>query len=112
MIILKAQFTERVLDILDFHNILVIDISANCTDCLQPLYVSINKSIKHHLKGSFQEWYANEVHKRQSKPVDTKLLVLKPLGAQRFIHAFQHNQENKLIITNGIDEAGVTDRLN
>ena len=105
----KAQLTERVLDILDFHNILVIDVPANCTDCLQPLDVSVNKSIiKYHLKESFQEWYANEVHKQQGKPVDMKLLVLKPLGAQWFIHAFQHVQENKLIITNGFDEAGIT----
>ena len=108
----KAQLTECVLDILDF---LVIDVPANCTDHLdrlQPLDVSVNKSIKHHLKESFQEWYANEVHKQQGKPVDMKLLVLKPLGAQWFIHAFQHVQENKLIITNGFDEAGITDRLN
>ena len=104
----KAQLTERVLDILDFHNILVIDVPANCTDRLQPLDVSINKSIKHYLKES----YANEVHKQQGKPVDMKLSVSKPLGAQWFIHAFQHVQENKLIITNGFDEAGITDRLN
>ena len=84
----KAQLTERVLDILDFHNILVIDVPANCTDRLQPLDVSVNKSMKHHLKESFQEWYANEVHKQQGKPVDLKLSVLKPLGAQWFIHAF------------------------
>ena len=61
----KAQLTERVLDILDFHIIRVINVPANCTDCLQPLDVSVNKSIKHHLKESFQEWYANEVHKQQ-----------------------------------------------
>ena len=108
----KAQLTERVLNILDFHNILVIDVPANCTDRLQPLDVSVNKSIKHHLKESFQEWYANEVHKQQGKQVDLKLSVLKPLGAKWFIHAFQHVQVHKLIITNGFDEAGITDRLN
>ena len=79
----KAQLTERVLDILDFHNILVIDVPT-------PLDVSVNKSMKHHLKESFQKWYANEVHKQQGKLVDMKLSVLKPLGAQWFIHAFQH----------------------
>ena len=69
----KAQLTERVLDLLDFHNILVIDVPANCTDHLQPLDVSINKSIKHHLKECFQEWYANEGHKQQGRLVDMKL---------------------------------------
>ena len=42
----KAQLTAHVIDILDHHNILVIDIPANCTDRLQPLDVSVNKSIK------------------------------------------------------------------
>ena len=107
----KAQLTERVLDILGFHKILVINVLANCTDRLQSLDVSVNKSIKHHLKESFQAWYSNEVHKQQDKPVDLNLSVLKPLGAQWFIHAFQHVQENKLINTNGFDEAGITDRL-
>ena len=54
----KAQLTERVVNILDFHNFLVSDVPANCTDYLQPLDVSVNKSIKHHLKESFQAWYA------------------------------------------------------
>ena len=108
----KGQLTERVLDILDFHNILVIDVPAHCTDRLQPLDVSVNKSIKHHLKQSFQAWYANEVHKQQGKPVDLKLTALKPLGAQWFIHAFQYVRGNILIIKNGFVEAGITDRLN
>ena len=108
----KGQLTERVLDILDFHNILVIDVPAHCTDRLQPLDVSVNKSIKHHLKQSFKAWYANEVHKQQGKPVDLKLTALKPLGAQWFIHAFQYVRGNILIIKNGFVEAGITDRLN
>ena len=29
-----------------------------------------------------------------------------------YIHTFQHVQENKPIITNGFDEAGITDRFN
>ena len=50
----KAQLTDHVLDILDSNNILVVDVPANCTDHLQPLDVSVNKSIKHHLRDSFQ----------------------------------------------------------
>ena len=90
----------------------MVDVPANCTDHLQPLDVSVNKSIKHHHKESFLEWYANETHKQQGKQVDMNLSALKPLGAQWFIHAFQHVQVNKLIITNDFDEAGITDRLN
>jgi len=106
--------TAHVLDILDHHNILVIDIPANCTERLQPLDVSVNKSIKHSLRESFHIWYSKAVQQQQGvhKPVDMKLSVLKPLGAQWFVDAFEHIQRNREIITNGFDEAGITDRLN
>ena len=110
----KAQLTDRVLDILDSNNILVIDVPANCTDRLQPLDVSVNKSVKHHLRDSFQLWYSKEVQKQQGphKPVELKLSALKPLGAQWFVEAVHHVQMNKQIIINGFDEAGITDKLN
>ena len=42
-----------------------------------------------------------------------KLSVVKPLvPSGSYVHAFQHIQENKLIITNDFNEAGITDRLN
>ena len=86
----------------------------NCTDRLQPLDVSVNKSVKHHLKDSFQLWYSKEVQKQQGprKPVELKLSVLKPLGAQWFIETVHQVQKNKQIIINGFDEAGITDKLN
>jgi len=83
----KAQLTAHVLDILDHHNILVIDIPANCTDRLQPLDVSVNKSIKHSLRESFHIWYSKAVQQQQGahKPVDMKFSVLKPLGAKWYV---------------------------
>jgi len=97
-------------DILDSNNILVVDMPANCTDRLHSLDISVSKSIKHHLRDSFQLWYFKEVQRQQGphKPIKLKLSVLKPLGARWFVEAVQHVQKNKQIIINGFDEAGNT----
>ena len=60
----KAQLTDHVLDTLESHDIIVIDVPAMFVDHLQPIDVSINKAIKHHTRKSFQSWYANEVLKK------------------------------------------------
>ena len=101
----KAQLTNHVLDTLESHDIIVIDVPAKCTDHLQLLDVSINKSIKHHTRESFQSWYANEVLKQQGeyKLINLKLSTLKPLGAQWFVRAFEHVSQNNQIIKNGFN---------
>ena len=70
----KAQLTDHVLDTLESHDIIVVDVPAKCTDCLHSLDVSINKAIKHHTRESFHSWYANEVLKQQG---EYKLINLK-----------------------------------
>ena len=50
----KVQMTERFLNTLEKNNIHVVEVPANCTDCLQPLDPSINKPLKSHMKNSFQ----------------------------------------------------------
>ena len=50
----KAQFTVSVLSLLDQYHINVALIPLNCTDRLQPLYVSINKATKDFLRGKFK----------------------------------------------------------
>jgi len=67
------------------HNIDLIQLPANCTDKLQPLDISIHKSMKDHLKTSFQQWYAQEVKKQveivplSQVKVDVGLQVVKVL---------------------------------
>jgi len=55
-----GQTTDAILLLLRSHNIVPIQLPANCTDKLQPLDISRNKPIKDHLKTSFQQWYAQE----------------------------------------------------
>ena len=49
----KAQCTDRILSLLDDNRICVVIVPANCTDRLQPLDISINKSAKEFLRRQF-----------------------------------------------------------
>ena len=59
----KGQITDDVYNVLDNHNILVVKVPPNCTDRLQPMDLSINKSVKDYLRDRFQKWYSSEVEK-------------------------------------------------
>ena len=83
---LKAQCTPTVLEVLKDNNILITLVPANCTDRLQPLDVSFNKSVKEFLRGQFHYWYAGEVCSQlhecnKVQAVDLSLSVVKPLRA-------------------------------
>lgn len=67
-------------------NIHIAIVPANCTDRLQPLDVSVNKSAKEFLWGKFQAWYSDQVCSSLDKVeenavVDLKMSVVKCLGA-------------------------------
>ena len=81
----KGQCTEKLLKLLDSKIINVVLIPPNCTDRLQPLDLSVNKTAKDFLRKCFQKWYALQVcsqleGKTSKEPVDLKLSVMKPLG--------------------------------
>ena len=112
----KAQFTPRVLNILDTNNIYVVGVPPNCTSHLQPMDLSVNKSLKDSLRRSFQNWYASQIHLQLAdggnhEPVDFRLSILKPLSAQWFIDAFMHVEGNPDIVKNGFLEAGIIEKL-
>lgn len=60
----RGQTTPEIHDLLEKHNIVAIQVPANCTDKLQPIDVSINKPVKDEMKKRFQRWYADEVQKQ------------------------------------------------
>ena len=88
---------------------LMVDIPVNFTGRLHPMDVSINKPIKDHMRSLFQKWYAHQMKLQNGnhEPVDLRLSVLKPLGAQWFITAFLHIRANPSIIKNGLLKAGI-----
>jgi len=54
----KGQCTEALLKLLDENNVSVVLIPPNCTDRLQPLDISVNKSAKEFLRRKIHAWYA------------------------------------------------------
>ena len=59
----RGQTTPGIITLLESHNIVVVQVPANCTDKLQPLDVSLNKPMRDEMKTRFQVWYAEEVQK-------------------------------------------------
>ena len=112
----KAQFTLRVLNMLGSNNIYIVGVPPNCTSQLQPMDLSVNKSLKDSLRRSFQEWYASQIHLQLAnggnhEPIDFRLSILKPLSARWFMDAFSHVQANPDVVKNGFVEAEITEKL-
>ena len=94
---------------LDDNHIYVVLIPPNCTDRLQPLDLSVNKPAKDFLRNKFQTWYAQRVcsqfqGKSEKAPVDTRLSVVKPLGAQWMVALYNNFKGRPEIISNGFKE--------
>ena len=83
--VFKGQCTERVFRMLEDNNILYVIVPSNCTDILQPLDLSVNKSAKDFMRSKFQEWYGGIIYKQLEdqieEEVDMRLSVMKPLTA-------------------------------
>ena len=113
--VFKGQTTEAMFQLLRDNNIYVVTIPANCTDKLQPMDLSVNKALKNSMKQQFSEWYSSVVYKNFSDeippPVDLRMSIMKPLGAQWIKNAFSHIKGNSTIITNGFTAAGITATL-
>ena len=111
-----GQGTESLLELLEANHIHVVMVPANCTDRLQPLDVSVNKSAKNFLRQQFQKWYAEQIYKQlQEKPdvvpVDLRLSVVKPLGAEWMIKLYEYFKSKPEIIQNGFKAVGIADCL-
>ena len=111
-----AQGTEDVLKLLEKNNIYIVMVPANCTDRLQPLDVSVNKPAKDFLREQFHEWYSEQVCQKIEQnttgtPVDLRLSVMKPLGAQWMIKLIDNLHSKPEIIINGFKKTGIVDCL-
>ena len=93
---------------MNYHVRVVIMMPANCTDRLQPLDISANKSIKAFLHQEFQNWYSDRLcaqlqgGESNPEPIDLKLSSVKTLGAQWMNIAHDHVKSHpEIIIVNG-----------
>ena len=111
----KGQCTDQFLSLLKDNGIHILIVPANCTDWLQPLDISVNKTAKEFLRRQFQDWYAAKISDQMLKhgkclsvqPVDLCLAVVKPLGARWMMKFFDYMQQNSSRIKNGFIKAGI-----
>ena len=111
-----GQGTENLLKLLEDNHIYFVMVPANCTDLLQPMDISVNKPAKKLLQQQFQELYAEEIYKQLDQkegisPVDLRLSIVKPLGAQWMIKLYDYVKSKPDIIKNGFRGAGIADYL-
>lgn len=57
----RGQLTEKIVKELEDNNIQSVLVPANCTDRLQPMDLSVNKSAKAFMRSQFAMWYAEEM---------------------------------------------------
>ena len=93
----KGQLTDDVLQLLEQSFIDVVFVPPHCTDQLQPLDLSVNKSAKEFLRGRFQQWYSNKNFEQQEdgstlQPVTFPMHVMKPLGAHWLLEYHSYMQ--------------------
>ena len=110
--VFKGQQTERILKLLEENNILVVSVPANCTDRLQPMDLSVNKSVKEFMRSKFRDWYSEQVQDQLNEenditPVDLKMSTMKPLGARWLVSLHDYITENQSIVVNGFKAAGL-----
>ena len=101
---LKAQHTNGILQFLEDNYIDSVFVPANCMGELQPLDLSVNKSVKDFRRAQFQDGYAAEVLKSyedsgtEIKPVKFPMSHMKPLSAQWIQRMHDHLLANPDII--------------
>jgi len=75
----------------------------------------VNKSAKDFLRKQFQVWYSQQVEKsireKVTKAVDTKMSIMKRLGAKWLEMLYNYLQQNKSPTINGFKVAGISDML-
>jgi len=112
----KGQTTQKVLNLSEENHLMYVLVPANCTDCLQPLDVSVNRAAKHFKRTKFDGWHADRIIAQQVsgqniQPVDLRLSVVKPVGAQWMIDLYDYLKGHPNIITNGFKHVGISDML-
>lgn len=108
----KGQLTTNIMQLLEEHNIQSVLVPPSCTDRLQPLDISVNKSAKSFLKSEFQRWYAEEVAQQLSNSggdingvsIDLSTARMKCISAQWIVRMNDHLCSSPDIIVNGFKD--------
>ena len=112
----KGQCQPSVTKLLEENYIYYVLVPANCTDRLQPLDLSVNKSAKDYMKRKFMEWYSTvilqQLEDKIEEPVDMRLSIMKPLVANWAIEMYKEFVSRPNVLINGFRKAGIHAILN
>ena len=90
----------------------------NMTHYFQRLDLTVSGVAKHFWKDKFELWYTNEVKKQLDEGTEVyeidiplKLSILKPIHGRWLLELYDHLRNNKKIIINGFESAGITEAV-
>lgn len=116
--VFKAQWTDKVKDLVEKHHGKMVPVPHNMTNYFQPLDLTVNRSCKSFLRDQAQTWYAEQVQAQiangiapENVSVDLKISILKPLHAKWVTKYYDHIRTRKEIIINGWRRSGIIDAL-
>ena len=111
----KGQITVDIMQLLEEQNVHVVKLPPNCTDRLQPMDLSVNKTAKNFLCGRVNEWYSEQVADQlgddldglQAQPVNLTAQAMKSVGGKWLVEMHEYISSNPQIIVNGFHNAGI-----
>lgn len=117
----KGQVTEKMIELMESHDIHMCLLPANTTDRLQPMDVAVNKPAKAFLKKKFQTWYAEQISAQLEgeadvdnvniEPIDLSMAVMKEASASWLVEMWDYISDNPQFIVNGFLHAGISKEL-
>ena len=116
--VITGQTTENIKENIEENDCVIVYVTNNMTHYFQHLDLAVNAVAKHFLKDKFELWYAIEVKKQLDEgtevyQIDTplKLSVLKPIHGSWLLGLHDHLRNNKEVIINGFESAGITEAV-
>ena len=117
--VFTGQTTKNIKEYIEENDCVIVYVPNNMTHYFQPLDLTVNAVAKHFLKDKFELRYANEVKKQLDEGTEVyeidiplKLSILKPIHGRWLLGLYDHLQNNKEIIINGSESAGITEAAN
>jgi len=108
----KSHQSPSVISKLKENGITPLFVQACCTDRLQPLDLTVNRSYKELLKQRFHDWYTAQLLETmdgdaEEFTVDLKTSTIKPVHAQWLVSTHQEIGTRRDVIRCGFEKAGL-----
>ena len=93
---------------LEDNNVDVVYVPLNCTDFLQPLDLSVSKSVKDFVIEMFEFWYSHQMFQQGNlTPIKFLMYLMNPLGGQLMTDPYCYMQKHPKTIQNRFQAAGI-----